>query len=462
MKTYPLELSRSKHVFDIPTIDKITLLIISCFFAVLCIGIIYFGGIDYYFSFYAVLSIYAAFLGFLFARSAYKRKLATQKNFPVLRFLSKNQRHTELVFDPTTNIILYQNKPFGNTKVFEEKVVSNFFNSLGLHAIDRARIKKILLPKASESFKEVFEIEKGKGISQWISIETQSLLMQDKNYILVNVKDISKEKHNSKTQLQYIQDMERIIQNQRTQSPLHLVNQMAFLQQMQSPLQQIKSHIRTIENDYKAQLDQKGQMYIQKMAQETYQLDTLMNDFFSISGIDEEHTKEDNINLNKLIQAVLNNLKDKIEQSGAQIAVPKLPNIQADRNQLILLFQNLIENAINYCGSQPPSIELTWYQDKNHLVFNVSDRGIGISNKYKKQIFDNFNRGQLNTANSVEGLGLGLTICKQIIQNHNGEIWVESQGTGKGATFSFALPQESVARPLHKVERAAIPVAATA
>ena len=120
----------------------------------------------------------------------------------------------------------------------------------------------------------------------------------------------------------------------------------------------------------------------------------------------------------------------------------------------------MIENAINYCGSQPPKIELAWYQHDTHWVFRVSDQGMGISQQLKQDIFKFLNRGQIITG--IKGIGMGLAICKQIVYNHKGEIWVESAGPAKGCTFAFSIPMDQREVKQYKRERIGQPMAVSA
>jgi light-regulated signal transduction histidine kinase (bacteriophytochrome) len=130
------------------------------------------------------------------------------------------------------------------------------------------------------------------------------------------------------------------------------------------------------------------------------------------------------------------NLGAAIEASGAQISVPELPELVADRGQLVRLFQNLIGNAIKFRGDAIPQVEVAVEDQGEHWLFSVRDNGIGIDPTYADRIFVIFQR--LHTRTAYPGTGLGLAIAKRIVERHGGRIWMESQ-IGKGSKFLFTI-----------------------
>jgi chemotaxis family two-component system sensor kinase Cph1 len=145
-----------------------------------------------------------------------------------------------------------------------------------------------------------------------------------------------------------------------------------------------------------------------------------------------------NVDMKLAVQWALNNLKQTIEESGAVIEVDELPEVHGDKLSLVQLFQNLISNAIKYRGPDPPKIKLSVRPGNNEWVFSVADDGIGIAPAYHQQVFGLFRRLH---GDRYPGTGIGLALCKTIVEKHGGRIWVESE-LSKGAIFKFSLPKE--------------------
>ncbi len=154
----------------------------------------------------------------------------------------------------------------------------------------------------------------------------------------------------------------------------------------------------------------------------------------------------------------LANLKVPIEESGAVVDRGPLPTVMADKLQIGQLLQNLIGNAIKYHGDEPPRVHVSAEQEGNEWVFSVRDNGIGIDPQFAERIFVIFQR--LHNREKYPGTGIGLAICKKIVERHGGRIWLESQ-VGSGATFYFTIPMgkgdplqsvwvEKRARPRHR------------
>jgi len=141
---------------------------------------------------------------------------------------------------------------------------------------------------------------------------------------------------------------------------------------------------------------------------------------------------------NDVFRQARDNLAKAIEDSGALIFTDHLPTVKGDEMQLIQLFQNLMANAIKFHGPEPPQIQVSAAKNGREWVFAVKDNGIGIAPEHQERIFSIFQR--LHQRSEYPGTGIGLAMCKKIVERHGGRIWVESQ-VGAGSTFYFTIPE---------------------
>ena len=145
----------------------------------------------------------------------------------------------------------------------------------------------------------------------------------------------------------------------------------------------------------------------------------------------------ENIDLEKILDVALHNLAILIVENNVNITHDPLPEIFADENQMLQVFQNLITNAIKFHGQNLPEIHISSQKGQNEWIFSIADNGIGIETRHQEQIFEVFKR--LHNREQYPGNGIGLSIIKKIITHHGGKIWVKSE-PGEGSTFYFTIP----------------------
>jgi len=160
----------------------------------------------------------------------------------------------------------------------------------------------------------------------------------------------------------------------------------------------------------------------------------------SLTRVDSISLTLTSCNCEHIVEFVLTNLKADMLRSGATVHRRPLPKIRADRNQLIELFQNLLENSLKYHGAEPPHIVITAQADLNFWTFRIFDNGIGVPPEDRERIFEIFHRAH-GSAQNRPGSGMGLAICKTIVQRHGGRIWVEP-APDHGSVFAFTMPRE--------------------
>jgi two-component system, chemotaxis family, sensor kinase Cph1 len=206
---------------------------------------------------------------------------------------------------------------------------------------------------------------------------------------------------------------------------------------LQEPLNQVANYVQLLEMRYEEKLDEDAKEFINYAVEGVSLMQTLIDDVLAYSKVDMQAFAFQLINVEIPLERALGNLRARISESGAVITHDELPTIMADPTQLMQLFQNLIANAIKFRSDKPPEIHIGVERQEEAWLFSVRDNGIGIDPQFSDRIFIIFQR--LHTRDEYPGTGMGLAICKKIIECHRGRIWVESE-LGGGAIFYFTMP----------------------
>ena len=204
----------------------------------------------------------------------------------------------------------------------------------------------------------------------------------------------------------------------------------------------VASYTQLLSRRYKGKLGPEADEFIHFAVDGAQRMQTLINDLLAYSRVGTRGKPFEPVNLNEILAVIQANLKVAIEESHAEVVVHgELPTIDGDRTQLVQLMQNLVGNAIKFRrADQPPRVEIGATQDAaNEGVwhFTVKDNGIGIDPEHHDRIFVIFQR--LHTREHYQGTGIGLAVCRKIVERHEGKIWVESR-EGEGSTFHFTIP----------------------
>jgi PAS domain S-box-containing protein len=222
---------------------------------------------------------------------------------------------------------------------------------------------------------------------------------------------------------------------------------------LQEPLRMIASYTQLLGRRYKGKLDGEADEFISYAVEGAIRMQVLINDLLAYSRVGTRGKPFTQTDCNEVFSRTLTNLKIAIEEAGAKITHEALPRVRADPTQLIQLFQNLLGNAIKFHSPErSPEIHVfaslqpapDSAEAGEEWLFSVRDNGIGIEEKYFERIFILFQR--LHTREQYPGTGIGLAVCKKIVERHGGRIWVES-GPGKGSTFYFTIPKIDVSTP---------------
>jgi PAS domain S-box-containing protein len=213
----------------------------------------------------------------------------------------------------------------------------------------------------------------------------------------------------------------------------------AVAHDLQEPLRTMTGFLELLEKKERS-LDQQSSRYIRIVVETANRMKSLIRDLLSYTKLDNQPKPLQPVSADKSLDIALLHLRQSIEESGAIIEREALPKLLIDNSQLSLLFQNLIGNAIKYRAEETPRIKIRSRFYGNTWVISVNDNGIGFDTRHANRIFSVFKR--LHTGDSYPGTGIGLAVCRRIIQRHGGRIWADSR-IGEGSTFHFSVPSTS-------------------
>ena len=267
---------------------------------------------------------------------------------------------------------------------------------------------------------------------QIFTLDTINNFLRGGSLIIVGVVVSFLSEHITKREIEFNEIMENL---RRSNEDLQ---QFAYVasHDLQEPLRAIVSFSQLLEEKYKEKIDKDGKEFIDFITDGAKKMNTLIKDLLSYSRI-TTHAKPSKLsNLEDILKDALFNLQESIKESGAVIIHDKLPILKVDKTQFTQLFQNLLSNAIKFHRQETPKIHIGVKKINDEWLFSVKDNGIGIESKFFDKLFNIFYR--LHTKEEYPGTGIGLPICKKIVQRYGGKIWVESE-IGKGSTFSFTI-----------------------
>jgi light-regulated signal transduction histidine kinase (bacteriophytochrome) len=210
---------------------------------------------------------------------------------------------------------------------------------------------------------------------------------------------------------------------------------------LQEPLRAVSGFVALLQHRYGDSLDDKAREYIGAAVDGAQRMQTLIDDLLEYSRVGTGGRTLEPTSARTALDRAIANLDASIREAEAVITADPLPVVPADGVQLAQLFQNLIGNAIKFRSDRPPSIHVACQHRRGSWIISVQDNGIGIERQYAERIFLIFQR--LHTRRNYPGTGIGLAICRRIVERHGGRIWVESQPE-QGATFSFSIPDGGI------------------
>ena len=212
---------------------------------------------------------------------------------------------------------------------------------------------------------------------------------------------------------------------------------------LQEPLRMVSSFMQLFEKKYAGIVDEAGKKYIHFAVDGAERMKALIKDLLQYSRAGSGSLEIIQVNMNEVLKEVLLLFKNEIYQVDAEIKYGNLPTILAGKSAMIQLMQNLIGNALKYRRKENPEVEISAEENEQEWIIHVRDNGIGIESQYFEKIFIIFQR--LHNKDEYSGTGIGLSVCKKIVERYKGKIWVVSE-PGKGSVFSFSIPK-AIAAP---------------
>jgi PAS domain S-box-containing protein len=266
------------------------------------------------------------------------------------------------------------------------------------------------------------------GEDFWAHVTISVIIIENRQVLLVCWRDIS----DSKRQQAALQESE-----QKLLSSNKELEQFAYVasHDLQEPLRVVVSYLQFLESQYAEKLDEKGRGFIARTVGATKRMQAMIRSLLSYSRIATQGSPFENCDTNLIVNEAMEDLREAINGKNGIVTVNDLPHVLGDKDQIRRLFINLIGNALKFCETQP-LIGITARLESPHVIFAVTDNGIGIEREYFERIFVIFQR--LHSREKYEGTGIGLSACRKIVERHGGTIWLESE-PGKGSTFYFTL-----------------------
>jgi PAS domain S-box-containing protein len=259
------------------------------------------------------------------------------------------------------------------------------------------------------------------------------------NEVIILTRDISDQKttqnkidHYNKELFEKNQELERYItSNSELEKFAYIASH-----DLREPLRSLTGFAQLLQKRNQGQLTRESEEFIENIIQGAQRMNTLVSGLLEYSRITSVGKPFAHVNLSDLIKKVQSDLKISIEENKAEFILFDLPDIYCDELQVRQLFQNLISNAIKFRSDNAPIIKISAEKADRHWLFKVEDNGIGIDMKFKDQVFQIFSR--LHAQDKYQGSGIGLSVCKKILERHGGQIWLEST-PGRGTTIFFTI-----------------------
>jgi len=358
--------------------------------------------------------------------------------------LSASQKMLQLVIDNIPQRVFWKDKNFRyigcNVPFLKDAGLADVNEIAGKEDFDLSWKKTASIYRADDTAAMASDIpkinyeepqDKPDGTRLWL--RTSKIPLHDKEGNVIGLlgtyEDITDRKLAEARLIDALADLERSNKD---------LEQFAYVasHDLQEPLRMVSSFTQLLAQHYEGRLDEKAKKFMDYVVDGAVRMQRLINDLLAYSRVGTRGKPLETTDAHAILGEAIRNLAAMIEENRAIITNDELPTVRADASQLMQVFQNLISNAIKFHGENIPHIHVSAQDSGREWVFSVRDNGIGIERQYADRVFIIFQR--LHTRQEYPGTGIGLAVCKRIVERHGGRIWFESE-PGKGSTFFFTM-----------------------
>ncbi len=392
---------------------------------------------------FIMLGYVAALVGFMFAKTPMGKVLLTRDEELFHRMVAGSTEEILIVHHLHTGRNVFVTPSVKKILGYHPSHIVDRYGTFIIHSEDRNKMEKLLSSVRSNTrlSSQLRVLEKG-GKHRWMSVtirQSQTDLDPKNKYLIWAFRDVQKQKEMEKVSRLYMEELMRkdptlVLENEVSEQMLGLMT----AHEMKEPLRTLQSYVQLLSMRHKVQLSEAGKECLHFVRDSADRLAEIIEDIESLFQIDNRQTVFKKVDTQKLVNGTLKLLRSKIRHKDASVVVGNLPEVMADSGQLRHVFQNLIDNALKYNDGQP-NIRISCEERGQFWVFEIKDNGIGVAHKHKEVVFDAFRRLH-GPQEYGGGSGIGLAICRKVVENHFGSIWMNSQMEGEGSRFSFSLP----------------------
>ena len=299
---------------------------------------------------------------------------------------------------------------------------------------DAVRENAIKMLKGGCSLGYEFRVVNKQAKIKWVMETVVPVYYRRKRATLGSLIDVTERKQMEERLQQMTAEMQR--SNTELEQFAYVISH-----DLQEPLRMVSSYTQLLAKRYGKKLDNDADEFIGYAVDGAKRMQTLLHDLLEYSRVGTRGKPFGLVNCEHVVEQAMANLKIAIEECSASVSYDTLPTVMGDEGQLVRLFQNLIGNAIKFRREETPQVHISALRRNNIITFTVKDNGIGIDPQHSQSIFEIFRR--LHTREEYPGTGMGLAICKKIVERHGGHISVQSQ-PGQGSTFYFSVDMAGV------------------